>query len=126
LPAEAGQEPVFGVFENVTTETLRDDIALEAWYRMATSQQNPVVAASEQNHLRVFGCAERSLVASEIPPRLFAWLVGGKRWKYITAEQEDRAQNRIRAIVRGPPNGSHGSSITADLAKQLSEKMRRQ
>lgn len=110
LPATGGRRA--GVFKSMTSDTLRDDRALLAWFRDAAGRRKPVVSDSEANRLRVFGAAERALSESDNPPRLFAWIVAGQHWEFITQEHEDRARKRL-ARTNGPRSGKRAPAPDA-------------
>lgn len=82
----------------LTTADLRSDAKLLAWFKAATSQQNPVVRDSYTDRLNVFAAAERALELGDDPPALFAYIVGRKQWELISCAQEDRAQHRLRRL----------------------------
>lgn len=100
LPKQAA-----GVFANLSEADLRDDAKLAAWYAHATSRRKPVIDPSEENRIRVFAAAERALEAGDQPVGLFAWIVAGAKWDYITSDQVDRAARRVSA-ARAPPSDS--------------------
>jgi hypothetical protein len=111
--------PAAGVFKKVTSETLKDTKRLLSWYQFATSRANPVIEASEHNRLMVVCAAERALEQSKKPPALFAWLVSGGRWEYITHDHEERAAKRLReAQATGPP--SELAKLVANALKPIS------
>lgn len=100
-----------GVFANVHAGTLKDPMKLDDWWRKAYSQPKPVISGSEQDRLRVHGAAVRAIdpkVKSKNATAVFVSLVSGRLWENITAEQEDRAQMRIKELDRfargDPPN----------------------
>ena len=62
-----------------------------------------LVSTSEADRLRFVGAAEHALgIGKENPAGLFMYLVRGKLWRYLTQEDEDRANVRIKAFLRGP------------------------
>jgi hypothetical protein len=66
-----------------------------------------LVGESEADRLRFVGAAEHALtVAKQNPPGLFAWLVRGGCWRYITQDDEDRAMRRLKLHDHGPPRSS--------------------
>jgi hypothetical protein len=61
------------------------------------------ITTSEADRLRFVGAAEHALtIGKENPAGLFAWLVRNGCWRYITQDDEDRANARIKAFLRGP------------------------
>jgi len=59
------------------------------------------------------------------PPGLFAWLICQGCWRYIWQEDEDRAQVRIKAFLRGPePARVMSSSFRQAVGPILSEDAR--
>jgi hypothetical protein len=66
-----------------------------------------LVGESEADRLRFVTAAEHALaVAKHNPPGLFAWLVRGGCWRYITQDDEDRARQRLKWHDHGPPRSS--------------------
>jgi hypothetical protein len=62
-----------------------------------------LVGASEADRLKFVGAAEHALaIGRGNPPGLFAYLLRGACWRYITQGDEDRANARIKAYLRGP------------------------
>jgi hypothetical protein len=117
--AADGRKPGAGVFADVTTDTLRDNAKLQAWYEMATSLPNPVVRASERNRLNVFAAARRALEVGNNPPALFASIVasgdGPNGWQLLTVAHEEKARQQLRDLDERAnyggrlPRGSAGS-----------------
>jgi hypothetical protein len=94
------KKPGAGIFKNISTEMLRDDVALLEWYQRATGQSKPVIHNCEANLIRVFGAAVRALELGDKPPALFASIVSGAKWDLISTAQEDRAVARLKAAQR--------------------------
>jgi hypothetical protein len=84
------------------------------------------VGSSEADRLRFVGAAEHALAIGQgNPPGLFIHLVRGKLWRYLTQEDEDRANGRIKAFLRGPePPRVASSSIRPPVRPVLSEDAR--
>lgn len=62
-----------------------------------------LVTGSEGDRLRAVSAAEHALAIGEVNPGgLFAYLIRNGLWQYITQEDEDRANARIKAFLRGP------------------------
>jgi hypothetical protein len=65
-----------------------------------------IVGGSEADRLRFIGAAEHALgIGKTNPCGLFAYLIRGKLWRYLTQADEDRANVRIKFFERGhrPP-----------------------
>jgi hypothetical protein len=61
------------------------------------------VGPSEADRLKFVAVAEHALaIGKENPPGLFAYLIRGACWRYVTQADEDRANARIKAFLRGP------------------------
>jgi hypothetical protein len=87
---------------DVRLDDLKDTARLLDLYRQAVAKG--LVTASEGDRLRFVGAAEHALaVAKHNPPGLFAWLVRGACWRYVTQDDEDRARQRLRLHDFGPP-----------------------
>jgi hypothetical protein len=82
-----------------------------------------LVTGSEADRLRFVGAAEHALaIGKENLAGLFLYLVRGKKWHYLTQEDEDRAQARIKAFQRGPePPTMSSSSFRPSVRPVLSE-----
>ena len=62
-----------------------------------------LVGSSEADRLKFVAAAEHALAIGQgNPPGLFAYLLRGACWRYITQGDEDRANARIKAFLRGP------------------------
>jgi hypothetical protein len=86
---------------DVRIEDLKDTGRLLDLHRQAVDRQ--LIGASEADRLKFVAAAEHALaIGKGNPPGLFAWLVRGACWRYITQEDEDRANARIKAFLRGP------------------------
>jgi hypothetical protein len=87
--------------DDVRVEDLKDTGRLLELHGQAVARG--LVTASEGDRLRVVSAAEHALAIGEWNPAgLFAYLLRGKLWRYITQEDEDRANGRIKAHLRGP------------------------
>jgi hypothetical protein len=84
------------------------------------------VGSSEADRLRFVGAAEHArAIGRGKPPGLFIHLVRGKLWRYLTQEDEDRANGRIRAFLRGPePPRMASASSRPPVRPVLSEDAR--
>jgi hypothetical protein len=76
-----------------------------------------LVTENEADRLHVVGAAEHALAIGKTNPAgLFAYLIRGRLWRYLTGTDEDKANARIKAHLRGPeppavsafPGGSPG------------------
>jgi hypothetical protein len=85
---------------DVRLEDLKDTGRLLDLYRQAVARG--LVGTSEHDRLRFIGAAEHALAIASNAPALFAWLVLRGCWRYITGADEDRANARIKAYLRGP------------------------
>ncbi len=82
-------------------EDLKDTARLLELLDQAIKQK--LVGSSERDRLNFVALAEHALAIGQgNPPGLFAYLLRGGCWRYITQEDEDRANRRIKAYLRGP------------------------
>jgi hypothetical protein len=81
-----------------------------------------LVGSSEADRLRFVAAAEHAMaVGKGNPPGLFLYLVRGRLWRYLTQEDENRANARIKRELRGdPPSRSGGGLIGARVGPVLS------
>ena len=83
------------------------------------------VSPSEADRLAFVGAAEHALaVGKGNPPGLFAYLVRGACWRYLTQDDEDRANARIKAYLRGPELEPVPMARSAAIRPALSEDSR--
>ena len=78
---------------------------------------------SEADRLRFVAAAEHAQsIGSRNPPGLFAWLLKGRRWTYLTQDDEDAASRRLKAHLFGPPRdiGGGGSASSMSARPRLS------
>ncbi len=95
--------------EDVRVEDLKDTERLMDLLGQAVARG--LVTVSEADRLRFVGAVEHALaIGKENPAGLFMYLVRGKLWRYVTQEDEDRAQARIKAFLRGPEQPAMASS----------------
>jgi hypothetical protein len=87
--------------EDVRVEDLKDTGRLLDLLGQAVARGWVTVA--EADRLRFVGAAEHALAIGQgNPAGLFVHLVRGKLWRYLTQDDEDRANGRIKAFLRGP------------------------
>ena len=86
---------------DIRPEDLKDTARLLDLHGQAIDRK--LIGSSEADRLRFVAAAEHALaVGKGNPPGLFAYLVRGGRWRYLTGADEDRANARIKAYLRGP------------------------
>jgi hypothetical protein len=79
-----------------------------------------LVTTSDADRLWVAAAAEHTLAVGKANPAgLFAWLVWNRAWRYLTGEDEDRANARIKGNLRGP-EPSKVSAIPTPFASSRS------
>ena len=80
-----------------------------------------LVSPSEADRLRFVAAAEHALAIGRANPAgLFAYLVRGRCWRYLTQDDEDRANARIKAFLRGPEPPRVASSASRPPARPCS------
>jgi hypothetical protein len=91
--------------DDVRLEDLKDTGRLLDLHRQAVAKG--LVGSSQADRLRFVGAAEHALaIGKENPPGLFAWLVRGACYRYVTEADEDAARRRLRLHDFGPPRVS--------------------
>ena len=86
--------------DDVRMEDLKDTGRLLALLDQAVARD--LVGPSEADRLRFVAAAEHALAVGQgNPPGLFVYLVRGRLWRYLTGADEDRANARIKAFLRG-------------------------
>lgn len=114
LPATPGPVPAPGGLprprlEDVRVEDLKDTGRLMDLLGQASARG--LVTGSEADRLRFVGASEHALaIGVENPAGLFVYLTRGKLWHYATQGDEDRAQGRIKAFLRGPETPAMASA----------------
>lgn len=83
-------------FTAVSEGKLRDDAELQALCMGAVRLK--IVPDSPQARLRFWGAACHALRMGDNPAALFVSVVRDGLWKYITAEDEDRAHERLKGL----------------------------
>jgi hypothetical protein len=126
-PAVMGPGPAEGDLPaprlaDVRVEDLKDTGRLLELHGQAVARG--LVRASEGDRLRVVSAAEHALAIGEgNPAGLFCYLIRGGLWRYVTQADEDRANIRIKAHLRGPeparvagsgPGRARAPSLSAD------------
>jgi hypothetical protein len=105
-PAVPGPVPTPGGLlaarlDNVLVEDLKDTGRLMDLLGQAVTRG--LVSPSEADRLRFVASAEHALAIGQgNPAGLFVYLVRGKLWRYLTQDDEDGANLRIKAFLRGP------------------------
>jgi hypothetical protein len=65
-----------------------------------------VIGTSENDRLRFVAAAEHArVIGTQNPPGLFVRLVRGKLWNYLTQDDEDAANSRLKRHLFGAPAG---------------------
>lgn len=95
-----------GAFDELTRNDLRDTSRLVQWFHRQAMAARPVIGSAEMDLLNVVGAAERAMEVGVNAVALFASIVGGKRWRLVSLEQEDRARLRLREWRNGVPRAS--------------------
>jgi hypothetical protein len=86
----------------VRVEDLRDTGRLFRLHDQAVARD--LVGSSEADRLRFVAAAEHAMAVGQgNPPGLFMHLVRGRLWRYLTQDDEDRANARIKREMRGEP-----------------------
>lgn len=87
--------------DDIRREDLADTARLLDLHRQAVDRG--LVPAGEAGRLRFVAAAEHARgVGTVNAPGLLARIVRGGLWRYLTAEDEDRARRRLREFDRGP------------------------
>jgi hypothetical protein len=87
--------------DDVRIEDLKDTGRLLELLDQAIGRE--LVGPSEADRLKFLAAAEHARgVGKTNPAGLFAFLVRGGHWRYITQADEDRANARLKAYLRGP------------------------
>lgn len=92
--------------EDVRVEDLKDTGRLLELHEQAVDRG--VVSASEADRLAFVASAEHALsIGKGNPAGLFAYLIRGRLWRYLTQQDEDRASSRLKARhLAGSPSRS--------------------
>jgi hypothetical protein len=86
---------------DIRLEDLEDTGRLLELFNQAIAQK--LIGSSEADRLRFVAAAEHALAIGKANPcGLFAYLIRGACWRYITQADEDKANGRIKAHLRGP------------------------
>lgn len=81
---------------NIVPEDLRQTPRLLALHEDAVGQR--LLTSSEADRLKFLAGAAHAQAVGAKPCRLFAWMVRGRRWEYITQADEDAARARLREL----------------------------
>jgi hypothetical protein len=104
--------------DDVRVEDLKDTGRLLELHGQAVARG--LVTASEGDRLRVVSAAEHALaIGKGNPAGLFAYLLRGGLWRYITQGDEDRAHGRIKAFLRGPEPPRMALSVSRPPARPV-------
>jgi hypothetical protein len=85
---------------NILPTDLRETGRLLDLYHQAVAAGR--IPGSEAGRLDFFALAERASSRGHRPGALFHWLLGHKRFDFITQADEDAAQQRLRELRQGP------------------------
>jgi hypothetical protein len=101
-------KPVSGLpaptLSDVRLEDLKDTSRLLDLHGQAVARG--LVGSSEADRLKFIGAAEHALsIGKENPPGLFAFLVRGACYRYVTGADEEAARRRLRLHDFGAPGG---------------------
>jgi len=110
------------VFDWINSEDLRDIGKLIEWHRKVSQARNPVVSKTEQDRLNVVAAAVKCWDKADDPVKLFAWIVGRKRWDFISQEHEDTAHQLIKQYLSGgaaPAARKGGTSTSGEIINEL-------
>ena len=92
---------------DVRVEDLKDTGRLLQLHDQAVARD--LIGSSESDRLRFVGAAEHAMaVGRRNPSGLFCHLIRGRLWRYLTQEDEDRANARIKRELRGEPSPRPG------------------
>jgi hypothetical protein len=98
---KAGEISLAPTLADIRLDDLKDTARLLDLHRQAVERE--LVTSSEADRLRFVAAAEHAqTIGKGNPPGLFAYLIRGRCWRYLTQEDEDRANARIKAYLRGP------------------------
>lgn len=119
LEIPAKQKPTAGAFKEISEADLSNPKALRDWHQKQLLKSKPVVDPGEGALLNILCAAERAMQVGTNPMGLFANLVSGRKWDFITQEQEERARECLKSL-RGPL--AKVSPHATELAKQFAPK----
>ncbi len=89
-------------FDHVLAQDLSDTARLLALF--ADCVRRGLVADTERDRLNVFAIAERArTLGAKNPCALFAWLLRGRHWEFITEGYDDAAHRRLKTALYGEP-----------------------
>lgn len=90
-PKSEEQKPTL---RDIVPEDLRNTGRLLELHRQAVEQK--LVTTSEADRLKFLAGAAHAQAVGSKPCRLFAWMVQGRRWEFITQADEDSARSNER------------------------------
>ncbi len=98
-----------GVFGKVSRLVLEDTGKLLGWYYAAAAERKPVIHRSEQNTILVVACAAKSLERGiDDPVKMFAWMIGKRKFDNLNDSHFDAARKRILEHARSIPPPANG------------------
>ena len=88
--------------KHIIPEDMKDTPRLMELHHQAVD--SGLIGSSESDRLRFVAAAEHArVIGTENPPGLFVRIIRAKLWKYLTQDDEDAANNRLKAFLFGPP-----------------------
>jgi hypothetical protein len=96
-----------GALSELSETDLSNASAMLAWVDAQQEKRKPIVGGSDDDRLNVLAAAERAVEEGEDPIGLFGFIVGQRKWGFITHPQEERARKKLADLRRstGPPAG---------------------
>jgi hypothetical protein len=88
--------------DDIRLEDLKDTARLLDLHKQAVASE--LVGSSEADRLKFVAAAEHALaIGKNNPPGLFAYLIRGACYRYVTGADEDAARRRLKLHDFGPP-----------------------
>jgi hypothetical protein len=103
------------VFDLLTPSDLANTRKLKAWMELVSRHPKPVIGNSEESFFWMIAAAECAIESGDDPMKLFKHKIGRQNWKYITQQQQDRADKRIKDMHPKRINGFHFGDRIAGL-----------
>jgi hypothetical protein len=98
--------------DDVRLEDLKDTSRLLTLYDQGVAKG--LVGSSEADRLKFVAAAEHALaIGKNNPPGLFAYLIRGACYRYVTGADEDAARRRLKLHEFGPPRDRISSATPA-------------